>query len=127
VLVEQVRQPISRTRPRLDRELEQLAAPRGEADLTGLEVTIERDEPKRVRRPLDHAHGPVPRPRHAHDELVADRHRPIHAENLGKARELARRDPIEDALPPGTLTRLLPSQTHVLVEEFRPRALAGGE
>src|SRR5918994_180580 len=59
VVVEQVREPVARARPRLDAELEQLPARRRELDLAGLEVPLERDEAERAEAALDDAHGSV--------------------------------------------------------------------
>src|SRR3954451_13613273 len=97
VLEQEVGEPVARARPRLDGELEQLGVARLEADLAGLEMALERDEAERLRRLLDHAHRPVPRPRHAHDVLVADGHLTFLAAHLGEARELARGDQVEVA------------------------------
>src|SRR4051794_6365382 len=95
-LIEQeVGEPVAGARPRLDRELEELAVARLEADLAGLEMPLERHEAERLRRLLDHAHRAVPRPRHAHDVLVADLHPALLAAHLGEARELARGDEVE--------------------------------
>jgi hypothetical protein len=95
VVVQQVRETVARARPRFDAELEQLARVRREADLARLEMTVERDEAERARRALDHAHGPVPRPRHAHHVLVADREPALLAQHLVEAREFAGRHAVE--------------------------------
>src|SRR3954471_9615358 len=96
VVVQKVREPVAGPCPRLDPELQQRPiVPRRELDLAGFEVALQRREAKRRRRPLDHANRAVPRPRHAYDVLVADRHRALGAEHLVEARELRRGDPVE--------------------------------
>src|SRR3954454_12781700 len=93
-VVQQVREPVARPCPRLDAELEEPIAPRGEVDLPGLEVAIERGEAERRRRAVDDTHRAVPRAGHPHDVLVTDPHPALIAEQLVEARELARRHPV---------------------------------
>src|SRR4051794_11950018 len=82
-VVEQVREPVGASRPRLDREEEVLTAALGrELDLAGLEMTVERGEPKRGRGDLHHAHGPVPRAGHADHVLVAGSQRLLVSSHL---------------------------------------------
>jgi hypothetical protein len=72
-------------------------AARGELDLAGLEVADEGGEAKRGRLDVDHAHRAVPRPWHAHDELVPEGHAPLVAEDLLEARELGGRHAVRSA------------------------------
>src|SRR3954466_16351661 len=92
-VVEQVRETIAAARPRLDVEDESIAlAGRGELDLAGLEMAVERCEAKGRRLAVDDADGAVPGSRHAHHELVAEGHAPLLAADLLEARALGGRD-----------------------------------
>jgi hypothetical protein len=96
VLVQELGQPVAAARPRLDGEDEATAvvALGPELDLTRLQVAVEGGKSEGGRRPGHHPHRPVPWPRHAHHELVADLHAVAGAGGLGEAGELPGRDPV---------------------------------
>src|SRR4051794_2907767 len=75
-VVEQVAKAVAAARARDDLEADAPLAlvARVELDLPRLEVPVEGGEAEGPRRRVDHADGPVPGPRHAHEELVAGRH-----------------------------------------------------
>jgi hypothetical protein len=75
-VVEEVGQAVAAACPRLDPKQEPPVAGRlgAEADLTGLEVAVERYKAKAGGRPFDHAHRSVPGAGHAHHVVVAHAH-----------------------------------------------------
>src|SRR6185437_2221842 len=72
LVVQQGRQPVAGPGPGLDLEAQRVTVrPGPELDLARLEVPVQRREPERAFLAAYHPDGPVPRPRHADDELIA--------------------------------------------------------
>src|ERR1700749_5288151 len=72
LVVEQSRQPVASPGPGLDLEVQRVAVRLGaELDLACFQVTVQRREPEGRLVPAYYAHGPVPRARHADNEIIA--------------------------------------------------------
>src|SRR3984885_12423433 len=83
LVVEQSRQPVAGPGPGLDLESQRVAVGLGaELDLARFQVTVQRREPEARLVPADHADGPVPRARHADNELIALPHGALGAAGL---------------------------------------------
>ena len=136
-LVEHPGKPVAAPGPRLDGEDEVAigagtgtgAGGRGELDLARLQVPDQGGQPERGRGDGHDAHRPVPRPGHAHDELVVDREHLLFAEHLHEPGELGRRGRVDvgteagDELLGGQLRALHPHS--VTTVEQRPDAVLG--